>query len=79
MTSQNFKTAAIVCFVVCAICLFVAYEQSQSNREAVNLINQFGGEALGLKPATPASAKYALFFAVLSGVGGAICLTRAKP
>jgi hypothetical protein len=80
MTPQNYKARAIACFVIAAICLFVAFERSQANANTVNAINQFGGSPFGeLKPAMPAAAKYALFFAVLAGAGGAVLLTRAKP
>jgi hypothetical protein len=79
MTPQNYKAAAIVCFVVTAICLFIAFERSQANANTVNAINQLGGSPFGeLKPATPSAAKYALFFALLSGVGGGVLLSRAK-
>jgi hypothetical protein len=78
MNTQNFKTIGIVCFVICAICIFVAIEQSSSNANAVNAFNTLSGGALELKAATPTASKYAIFFAILSGIGGAVCLTRAK-
>ena len=79
MTPQNYKTAAIVCFVLCAIFVFVAIERSQANASSVEAINQLTGSALQLRPATPTGAVYAWFFAILTGVGGAFCLSRAKP
>ena len=79
MTPQNYKTGAIACFVVTAICLFIAFERSQANASTVNAINQFAGSPFGeLKPAMPAAAKYALFFAVLAGIGGGVLLSRGK-
>jgi hypothetical protein len=79
MTPQNYKTAAIVCFVLCAIFIFVAIERSQANASSVEAINQLTGSALELRPATPTGAVYAWFFAILTGIGGAFCLSRAKP
>ncbi len=78
MNSQNLKAIGIACFVVCAISLFVAFERSSANADTVNAFNNLSGGALGLKPATPAASKYAIFVAILSGVGGIVCLTRAK-
>lgn len=78
MNNQNLKTIGIVCFVVCAICIFIAIEQSSSNRDAVNAFNTLSGGAIELKPATPTASKYAIFLAILSGIGGAVCLSRAK-
>ena len=78
MNAQNFRVIGIVCFVVCAICLFVAFERSSSNADTVNAFNTLSGGALELKPATPTASKYAIFLAILSGIGGAVCLSRAK-
>ena len=79
MTPQNYKTAAIVCFVLCAIFIFVAFERSRANASTVDAINQITGSVLEIRAATPTSAVYAWFFAALTGVGGAFCLSRAKP
>ena len=78
MNTQNFKTIGIICFVVCAICIYVAIEQSGSNADTVNAFNTLSGGALDLRPATPTASKYAIFLAILTGIGGAVCLTRAK-
>ncbi len=81
MTPQQFKTAGIICLVICAICLFIAWERNQANSDVVSVLKQFGGENLlggALQPAMPAASKYALFFAVLSGIGGVCCLIKAK-
>ena len=78
MNRQNLKAIGIACFVVCAICLFIAFERSSANANTVNAFNNLSGGTLGLKPATPAASKCAIFLAILSGIGGAVCLTRAK-
>ncbi len=33
----------------------------------------------GLEPAMPAATKYAIFFAVISGIGGGVLLVKSKP
>ncbi len=78
MNNQNLKGIGIACFVVCAICLFIAFERSSANADTVNAFNNLSGGALELKPATPTAAKYAIFFAILSGIGGVVCFTRVK-
>jgi hypothetical protein len=73
------------CLVLSAICVFVAVERYNTNANNVRAISQFqqsspfGGMMGGveLKPATPAATKYALFFAALSGVGGAVLLIKS--
>jgi hypothetical protein len=87
MTPHNLKPIGITCFVVCAICLFVAFERYQTNAanvKAMQRITQstpFGGASpLGdLQPATPAVTKYALFFAFIAGAGGVFCFARSGP
>jgi hypothetical protein len=83
---RNMKYAAIGCFVICGVLLFVAYERYQTNASNVAAMNEMsrssplgglmGGEHL--TPATPASTKYALFFAVLAAAGGIACLVAAS-
>jgi len=85
MKPQNLKPIGIACFVVCAICLFVAFERYQTNASNVNAMQRmtqstpFGGASpFGqMQPATPAATKYALFFALISGAGGTFCFTRS--
>jgi len=79
------KGIGIGCFVLCAILLFVAWERYQDNASKVEAANKmlhsspFGGMMQGmtgspqLEPSTPAATKYAIIFAVLSGVGGVAC------
>lgn len=82
MKAQNLKVVGIACFVLCAICLFIAFERYQANRSAVDAMNKmqnaFGGLApFGqITPAVPSATKYALFFALLSGAGGLYCLVK---
>ena len=85
MDRQMKKLLGIVCLVVCAICVFVAIERYNANAGKVRAMNSFqqssplrnmmGGAEL--KPATPAATKYALLFAVLSGIGGAVLLVQS--
>ena len=66
------KVGAIICAVICAICLFIAVERYQSNASSVNAMNQFSGGLIGsmkMKPGVPAETKYAGFFGVLAGLG----------
>jgi hypothetical protein len=77
--------AGVVCFVVCAILLFVAWERYQANAANVRAVNQFQrsgplGDMMGgfeMKPATPPATKYALLFAFVAGGGGVACLVLA--
>ena len=70
------KVISLCCGLVCLICLFVAYEQYQSNAAAVQFMNHTGGAMMNtmmggeLQAATPASTKYALFFAFIAAVVG---------
>ncbi len=87
MSKDQLKIAGIVSLVVCAICVFVAIERYQANAGNVQAMNAmrrsapFGmGGMMGGKmtPATPAATKYALAFALISGVAGAVCLVKSK-
>jgi hypothetical protein len=83
MTPQQLKPIGIACFVICAICLFVAFERYQANaanvRAFTGVMPRGGMSPFGdLRPAMPAATKYALFFALLSGVGGAYCVIKAR-
>lgn len=74
MTSGAWKGIAVICLVVCIVALFVAFERYQHNAEQVRTIEDisdmtpFGG-MIDISPGIPTVTKYALFFAVLSGVG----------
>ncbi len=84
------KILGIVCLVVCAVCVFIAIERYQTNAKKVQAMNQFmnqGSSPLGgmmkgmtgaVKPATPAATKYALFFALITGVGGGVLLVKSQ-
>jgi len=86
MDKQTMKVVGIVAMVVCLVCVFVAVERYNANAKNVRAMNQIkrssplGGMMGGMemKPATPAATKYALFFAVLSGAGGAVLLVMSK-
>ena len=78
------RIIGIVCLVVCVICIFVAIERYSANAKNVRAMNALqrstplGDMGVKLKPGTPAATKYALFFAVISGVGGGILLAKSK-
>ncbi len=88
MNKKQMKLAGIVCLVVCAICLFIAFERYQTNASNVKAMNQMqNASPLGgmmqsmtgqaqMKPATPAATKYALVFALISGAGGGVLLAK---
>lgn len=84
MDKKQMKAVGILCLVVCAISVFVAIERYYTSANNVRAMNEFrrsmpldgtlGGE---MKPAAPTATKYALFFAVLSGIGGGILLAKS--
>jgi hypothetical protein len=84
MDKNVMRVLGIVALVVCAVCVFVAIERYQTNAKNVRAMNRGpirmpGGGTLEtnfevFKPATPAATKYAIFFALISGVGGAVLL-----
>jgi hypothetical protein len=87
MPRENLKWLGIILLVVCGVLLFVAYERYQDNASKVNAMNQMlGNSPLGdmrqgpgarMKPATPTATKYALLFAAVSGIAGAVCLIKS--
>ena len=84
MEQKHLLIAGIVCIVLCAICLFVAFERYQTNANNVEAMNKlggstpFGGMVGKMEPATPAATKYALALAALSGIGGAILTIKGS-
>ena len=86
MNKKQFKLSGMICLVICVICLFVAVERYNTNANNVRGMNAlrqsspFGGMLGGgeMKPATPAATKYALLFAVLSGIGGTVLLVQSR-
>jgi hypothetical protein len=86
MSPVALKGIGIGCFVACAILLFVAWERYNSNANQVEAANRMMGPLGGmmnqmtggkLEPGTPEATKYALFFAVLTGVGGGVCMVMS--
>lgn len=87
MDKNVMRVLGIVALVVCAVCVFVAIERYQTNAKNVRAMNQGpirmpGGGTLEtnfevFKPATPAATKYAIFFALISGVGGVVLLVMS--
>jgi hypothetical protein len=86
MNKKQMKIVGIVALVVCAICIFVAVERYQTNANNVKAMNQFGQSTplpgmagIGeMKPVTPAASKYAIVFALVSGIGGGVLLVKSK-
>ncbi len=90
MEKHQMKLVGIVCLIICAVCIFVAFERYQTNAKNVQAMNQFrnssplGGmmnEMTGqsqMKPATPAATKYAMVFALIAGAGGAVLLAKSQ-
>jgi hypothetical protein len=60
----------------------VAAHSNSNNVQALNSFSQSSplGSVMGgeMKPATPAATKYALFFAAISGVGGAVLMVQSR-
>lgn len=93
MTPQRLKAMGIALLIACIILLFIGWQQYQANEASVAMMNQmmgqiarsgqpfsfpppmFGGR---IEAGTPASTEYAVFFAILSGIGAAACLWRAR-
>jgi hypothetical protein len=90
MEKRQMKILGIVCLIVCAVCVFIAFERYQTNANNVQAMNQFrnssplGGmmsEMTGqsqMKPATPAATKYAIVFALIAGAGGVVLLIKSQ-
>jgi hypothetical protein len=82
---KQLKIFGIACLVICAICVFVAIERYSTNAGNVRAINSlqqsspFGGmPGVGqMEPATPTATKYALLFAAITGIGGAVMLVQS--
>jgi hypothetical protein len=85
MDKKQMKVFGIVCLVICAVCVFVAIERYNTNAKNVRAMNSLqqssplGGMMGGgnMKPATPAATKYAMVFAAISGIGGAVLLVKS--
>ncbi len=86
MNRNQMKISGIAALIICAICIFVAVERYQNNSNNVRAMNQFTGSSpfsdmmgqMEMKPATPASTKYALVFALITGIGGIVLLIKSK-
>lgn len=83
------KLIGIVCLVLCAVCLYIAFERYQTNANNVRAMNQFQNSSpvggmmrqmtgqVEMKPSTPAATKYALLFALISGIGGGVLVAKS--
>ena len=88
MSPVAMKGIGIGCFVVSAILLFVAWDRYNDNANQVaaankmmgplgGVVNQMTGGNLQLEPGIPEATKYSLFFAVLVGIGGVVCIVMS--
>ena len=85
MDKNQMKMTGVVCLLVSAICIFVAVERYNTNAGNVKAMNAFsqsspfrGMMGVGkMTPTTPAAAKYAIFFALISGIGGATLVLKS--
>jgi hypothetical protein len=89
MSPSVLKGIGIGCFVLVAILLFVAWERYQDNASKVEAANKMmQSSPLGgmmkkmtggakLEPGMPTATKVSLIFAVLSGIGGVVCMVMA--
>ena len=68
--------------ILAAVLFFVAWERNKANADTVAAMVAMGAHQVfgfdDLKPTMPAASKYALFFGVLSTVGGLVCLSKAS-
>ena len=86
MDKKQMKLFGIISLVICAVCIFVAVERYNTNAGNVRAMNAMqqssplGGMMGGgnMQPATPAATKYALLFAVISGIGGGVLLVKSN-
>ena len=92
MEKSHMKITGIVCLVISAVCIFIAVERYQTKAKKVRAIKQklnrdstpLGGMMkqmtgdVKIKATTPAATKYALLFAVISGVGGSVLLAKSQ-
>ena len=86
MPDLPYKPIGIGCFVICAIAVFVAWERYQDNANRVAAANRMmNSSPLGgmmqhmtgggqMEPAMPTASKYGIAIAVLSAVGGVVCI-----
>ena len=86
MEKSQMKMLGIACLIVCAVCLFISFERYQSN---ANNVRAMSSSPLGgmmsvmtgqsqMKPGIPAATKYALLFAIISGVGGGVLMSKSQ-
>jgi hypothetical protein len=85
MAKGQMKMGGIGCLVICAICIFAAIERYNTNARSVRawidvrpsspFEEMMGG--VNLKPGIPTATKYAVLFAVISGIGGVVLLRRS--
>jgi hypothetical protein len=90
MSKDNMRIASFACLVLTAVLLFVAWERYSSHANAVEAANRMlNNSAMGqirrimlqqmtgqseLEPGVPVSTTYSIFFAVISGISGAVLL-----
>ncbi len=81
MNKYQLTLLGVICLVIFLLCAFIAVERYQANLANVQALKQMQqnspmGNQMGLQniePTMPAASQYAIFFAILSGVGGVAC------
>jgi hypothetical protein len=85
MNKSQLKVVGILCLVICLICLFVAVERYRTNAENVRIIRTQGWGPIPemvrweSREGIPVATQYAVFFALLSGIGGGVLLLKSEP
>ena len=85
MTQSNIKIAGYACMVLAVVFLFVAWERYSSNAKAVETANQLlSNSPMGkltnqsiLEPNVPVATTYAILFAAISGIAGAVFIAAS--
>jgi hypothetical protein len=87
MSPAKLKGVGVGCLVVSAILLLVAWDRYQDNANKRDAINRIVGPSpwgalaplygVNVEPGVPEATRYALFFAVLIGVGGVVCIVMS--
>jgi hypothetical protein len=86
MFKSNMMLAGCVCMVLTVVLLLVACERYSSNAKTVKSVNQLlSNSPTGkmttqsiLRPNIPVATTYSIFFAVISGVAGAVLLGSSQ-
>lgn len=83
MNKSQLRAFGIACLVMTVVLLFMAWERNSTNAKNVAAMNSMGATGMlfgggEMTPTMPSSSKYALFFAVLTAIGGVYCLSASS-